>query len=54
MLRIYSPNSHRYLGYLDATELYPDFRPTKFVEFARELLDGKMEKIYPNLVLPEK
>ncbi|KAJ7755232.1 hypothetical protein B0H16DRAFT_1417967 [Mycena metata] len=49
-----TPEYAKYLGYLDATELYPDFRPMKFAEFARELLDGKMEKIYPNLVLPEK
>ncbi|KAJ7764698.1 hypothetical protein B0H16DRAFT_1673933 [Mycena metata] len=47
-----TPEYAKYLGYLDGTELYPDFRPTKFAEFARELLDGRMEKIYQNMVLP--
>ena len=35
-----------YLGYLDARELYPDFVPRKFTEFARDLMDGKVRRPY--------
>jgi len=49
-----TPAYAKYLGYLDAKELYPNFQPTRFTEFARELLDGKMEKIYPDMVFPAK
>ncbi|KAJ7174377.1 hypothetical protein C8R46DRAFT_945363 [Mycena filopes] len=44
-----SPEYAKYLGYLDTKELYPEFRPRSFVEFARELLDGKAEKMYADL-----
>ncbi|KAL9090299.1 MAG: hypothetical protein Q9165_005332 [Trypethelium subeluteriae] len=36
----------KYLGYLDVKELYPDFTPIAFREFAKELLDGKIAKPY--------
>lgn len=41
-----SPEYAKYLGYLDATDLYPDFVPRSFEEFAKELLDGKMAKLF--------
>lgn len=34
----------KYLGYLDAQELFPDFHPIKFRDFLGDLLDGKIEK----------
>ncbi|KAF2236177.1 NAD(P)-binding protein [Viridothelium virens] len=36
----------KYLGYLDVKELYPDFKPITFKEFAKELLDGKIARPY--------
>ncbi|GFF44025.1 isoflavone reductase homolog P3 [Aspergillus udagawae] len=36
----------KYLGYLDARELYPDFKPRRFSEFLGELLQGKAEPVY--------
>ena len=38
----------KYLGYLDARELYPDFVPKGFREFAVDLLDGKVVRPYSN------
>lgn len=43
-----SPEMAKYLGYLDAGELYPDFKPIKFREYLKELLDGKARKPYPH------
>lgn len=34
----------KYLGYLDAKELFPDFHPITYTEFLGDLLDGKIEK----------
>jgi len=45
-----TPANAKYLGYLDARELYPDFKPIGFREFAREVLDGKIEKPYQHRV----
>jgi len=44
-----TPHNAKYLGYLDARELYPDFVAKSFVEFVDELLAGKMERPYPHL-----
>jgi hypothetical protein len=41
-----TPEIAKYLGYLDATELYPDFKPIKFEEFFEGLLEGKGERPY--------
>lgn len=46
-----TPACATYLGYLDARELYPDFQPKGFREFAREVLDGRIERPYKHLVL---
>lgn len=35
-----------YLGYLDAKELYPDFKPVTFEAFIQELLRGDIERPY--------
>ncbi|KAF2188489.1 isoflavone reductase family protein [Zopfia rhizophila CBS 207.26] len=48
------PAYAKYLGYLDARELYPDFKPKSFREFTRELLDGKAEKPYKDNKLFER
>ncbi|KAJ7835437.1 hypothetical protein B0H14DRAFT_2796191 [Mycena olivaceomarginata] len=45
-----TPAHAAYLGYLNARELYPEFKPKGFGEFARELLDGKLSKPYQHLV----
>jgi hypothetical protein len=36
----------RYLGYLDARELYPDLKPKKFVDFVQDLSEGKVQRPY--------
>ncbi|KAJ7639900.1 hypothetical protein B0H17DRAFT_1216760 [Mycena rosella] len=41
-----TPTYAAYLGYLDARELYPDFRPRSFKEYVGELLEGKAVKPY--------
>ncbi|KAJ6575850.1 hypothetical protein B0H10DRAFT_2236693 [Mycena sp. CBHHK59/15] len=41
-----TPAYATYLGYLDARELYPEFRPRSFKDFVGELLDGKAAKPY--------
>lgn len=41
-----TPAYAKYLGYLDARELYPDFQPITFRDFVSELLGGKMEMPY--------
>ncbi|KAK6988687.1 glycoside hydrolase [Favolaschia claudopus] len=40
-----TPEYARYLGYVDAGELYPDFKPIKFRAFLEELLEGKIEGV---------
>ncbi|KAI9836375.1 MAG: hypothetical protein M1819_001404 [Sarea resinae] len=46
-----TPAYAAYLGYLDASELYPDFVPRSFEAYAKELLDGKAVKVYEGLTL---
>ena len=41
-----TPEYAKYLGYLDAGELYPDFQPITWREFLVDLLAGKTEKPY--------
>lgn len=36
----------KYLGYLDARELYPKFEPIRFEEFLDELIAGTIEMPY--------
>ena len=43
-----SPGYAKYLGYLDARELYPDFVPKGFREFAVDLLDKTVVRPYSN------
>ncbi|GAB1207624.1 hypothetical protein APSETT445_006348 [Aspergillus pseudonomiae] len=40
------PRYGKYLGYLDARELYPDFKPISFREFFAEVLNGKGKRPY--------
>jgi hypothetical protein len=44
-----TPQYAKYLGYLDASDLYPDFVPRSFEAFAKELLDGKAAKIFDDI-----
>ncbi|KAJ7065688.1 hypothetical protein C8F01DRAFT_982107 [Mycena amicta] len=46
-----TPENAEYLGYLDARQLYPDFKPVRFREFLQEVLDGKAQKPYGELVM---
>jgi hypothetical protein len=39
----------KYLGYLDARELYPDLVLLSFDTYAKELLDGKAAAIYEGM-----
>lgn len=41
-----SPEKAKELGYLDARDLYPDFKPILFEEFIDELLEGKGVRPY--------
>lgn len=42
-----TPENATYLGYLDARELYPDFKPVKFREYFTEVKDGKAADAEP-------
>ncbi|KAJ8071882.1 hypothetical protein OCU04_002190 [Sclerotinia nivalis] len=46
-----TPEYAKYLGYLDARELYPDLKPTTFKEFVVDLLDGKVPRPYAKMSL---
>jgi len=41
-----TPKRAKYLGYLDAKELYPDVEVVGLMTFVREMLDGKVRAIY--------
>lgn len=41
----------KYLGYLDARELYPDFKPITFESFLDELMAGGIKRIYEEMTL---
>jgi hypothetical protein len=44
-----TPEYAKYLGYLDASYLYPDLVPRFFESFARDLLDGKAAVIFKGM-----
>ncbi|KAF7325433.1 Glycoside hydrolase [Mycena kentingensis (nom. inval.)] len=44
-----TPEYAKYLGYLDANELYPEFTPTTFRKFLGEVLAGKIERPYKDV-----
>jgi len=46
MRRDNTPENAKYLGYIDARELYPDFKPISFSNFVDELLAGNAKKLY--------
>jgi hypothetical protein len=46
-----TPENARYLGYVSANELYPEFRYNPYTEFVDELLTGKIERPYPDIKL---
>jgi hypothetical protein len=43
-----SPENAKYLGYIDAHDLFPDFKYTTSTEFMDDLLAGKVRKPYPD------
>ncbi|EXF75697.1 hypothetical protein CFIO01_04630 [Colletotrichum fioriniae PJ7] len=44
-----TPEVAEFLGYIDGTKLYPDFRALTFEAFLQEVLDGKSVAIYRTL-----
>jgi hypothetical protein len=38
-----------YLGYLDARELYPDFKPISFEDYFKEALEGNLDGPYAKM-----
>ncbi|THY51391.1 isoflavone reductase family protein [Aureobasidium pullulans] len=46
-----TPENARYLGYVSANELYPEFTYNSYTEFVDELLTGKIERPYPDIKL---
>jgi hypothetical protein len=45
----YTPEHAKYLGYMDAKELYPYFKPVPFETFVEEMLQGKLRNHYENV-----
>ena len=43
----------KYLGYLDARELYPELKPITFDRFLDELIAGKARKLYSDTSVRE-
>ncbi|UPK92970.1 hypothetical protein LCI18_003905 [Fusarium solani-melongenae] len=41
-----NPEYARYLGYMDAKELYPDFKGNTLEKYFQEVLDGKAKSVY--------
>jgi hypothetical protein len=41
-----TPEHAKYLGYLDAKELYPDFKATPLETYIQEAIQNKMKPIY--------
>ncbi|RBQ80346.1 hypothetical protein VDGD_01322 [Verticillium dahliae] len=44
-----TPETAAYLGYLDARELYPDFKPRTLEEYAKEVLAGEAKRVYAEM-----
>jgi hypothetical protein len=44
------PEYAKYLGYLDAKELYPDFKSISFEEYVQELLSGVATGVYTDRI----
>ena len=41
-----TPEYAKYLGYLDARELYPELKPKSFKQFVGDLVEGKVQRPY--------
>ncbi|KAK2759889.1 hypothetical protein FQN54_002623 [Arachnomyces sp. PD_36] len=41
-----TPENAEYLGYNSSKDLYPDFKPAKFSDFVKDLLNGKVNRVY--------
>ncbi|KAH0848457.1 hypothetical protein AYO21_02543 [Fonsecaea monophora] len=44
-----TPENARYLGYIDANELFPDFKYRSYAEFIDEVIAGKIERLYQDV-----
>jgi hypothetical protein len=44
-----TPENAKYLGYVDAHDLYPDFEYTSFDSFVDDLIAGKIKRPYSNM-----
>lgn len=47
-----TPENAKYLGYISARELFPDFKYRGFADFVDELIAGKIERPYPHMKIP--
>ncbi|KAK9235567.1 isoflavone reductase [Lipomyces kononenkoae] len=45
------PENAKYLGYLNARELYPDLHPMKFSDFLADVLEDKVDAVYRGGIL---
>lgn len=45
-----TPDNARYLGYLLAEDLYPDFKGVTLEAYAQEVLEGKGKRVYEHLM----
>ena len=41
-----TPEHAKYLGYLDARELYPDLEPSSFKSYVERAVEGNTTKVY--------
>jgi hypothetical protein len=41
-----TPEHAKYLGYLDARELYPDFQPVKYTDYVNDVVKGTTVKVF--------
>jgi hypothetical protein len=46
-----TPEYAKYLGYLDASDLYPDLVPRSYEAFGRELLNGEAAVIFEGVTM---
>lgn len=46
-----TPDYAKYLGYVTSKELYPGFNGVTFEDYLNELLEGKANRVYPDMKL---
>jgi len=46
-----TPDNAKYLGYVDANDLYPDFQYIRYDEFVDDLVAGRIKRPYPGVTI---